>query len=226
MKKLFFTITVIFSFVICYGQRLTQITLTNGNSDIITFITEDAVIINITTDGKIIDWGVAYNGSRFNNYPGRLEKYMGRTVYYTENDNEAWRGKVKYIGRTAFTYYSSYENELFKGKVKGIGTTLVDYYNSYDDAVFKGRIKNAGLISFSYYSSFENEAYKGKFKNVGTSVLTYYSSYDDKAYKGKIKSIDSHIFSYYSSFDRPEYRGAMKGFQMEYFINGIKYLLK
>jgi hypothetical protein len=227
MKQIFTTIIGGLLFTMSFGQRLSQITLTNsGTSDILSFTTEDAVIINISKDGKVLDWGIEYTTGRFNNYPGKLDKYMGRTEYYTENDNEDYRGKIKYIGRTAITYYTSNENQLFKGKIKTIGSTLFDYYNAYDDETFKGRIKSAGTNSFSYYSSFENEAYKGKFKSIGGSPLTYFSSFDDKAYKGKIKSIGSHNFTYYSSFDRQEYRGAIKGFQTQYVINGIKYFLR
>jgi len=232
MKKLFFAISISFlcTFLLtsASGQRLAQITLSgSGSADIITFITEDAIIINMTKDGKIIDWGIDGSKGRYYNDPGRLDKYMGRIEYYSANDNEDFRGKVKYLGRTAFTYYSSSENETFKGKVKSIGINQIDYYTSYDDEAFRGKIKNAGTVSFSYYSSFDNEAYRGKLKNIGISTLTYYGSFDDKAFKGKIKSIGSRVFTYYSSFDRPEYRGAMKGgYQPEYVIDGMKYLLR
>lgn len=227
MKKLFTTLTAACFFLSSFSQRLAQIKLTtDGNSDIISFVTEDAVIVNITRDGKIIDWGVENNTGRYYNYPGRLEKFMGRTDFYTANDNEDSRGKVKNIGRTTFTYYAAYENELLKGKIKNMGSIFFDYFNSYDDDAWKGKIKNAGSVSFAYYRSTDNDAYKGKFKNIGSSSLTYFSSFDDKAYRGKIKSIDNRSFSYYSSFDRPEYRGSMKGGnQPNYIINGVKYLL-
>lgn len=228
MKKVAISLVATFLLGITFGQRLAQITLTsNGNSDIISFMIDDAVIVNMTKDGKIIDWGVESSTGRYYNNPGRLEKYIGRIEYYTANDNEASQGKVKYIGRTAFTYYSSYENEVFKEKVKSIGIAPFDYYTSYDDEALRGKLKNAGSVSFDYYRSFDNEAFKGKLKTVASSALTYYASYDDKAFKGKIKSIAGHAFTYYSSFDRQEYRGVMKtGYQPEYNINGIKYLLR
>lgn len=228
MKKLFFTVTVTLLFAMSYGQRLSQITLTgNGSGDIITFLTDDAVFVNMTKDGKVIDWGIEPKIARYNSYPGKLDPYMGRIEYYSTTDNEDLRGKVKYIGRTAFTYFTASENELLKGKVKSIGTNLFDYFDNYGDEAAKGKIKNAGSVSFSYYGSFDNEAFKGKFKNVGPSILTYYASFDDKAYRGKIKSIGNQNFTYYSSFDRPEYQGSMKGgSQMQYIISGIKYLLR
>ena len=228
MKTLAFTVAVTFLIAVSYGQRLSQITLTNnGNADIISYLTDDGVFINLTKDGKVIDWGIEPKTVHYNNYPGRLDPYMGRIEYFATTDNEDSRGKVKYIGRTAFTYYTTGENELFKGKVKSIGTNYFDYYDSFSDEILKGKIKNAGSSVFSYYSSFDNEAYRGKIKSVGTSNLTYYSSFDDKAFRGKIKSIDNQKFAYYSSFDRPEYQGSMKGgFQMQYIINNIKYILR
>src|SRR6185436_1119845 len=107
MKRFLFTLAAMFLFALSFGQRLSQITITNGgNSDIISFITEDAVIVNMSNDGKIIDFGIDSSTGRYYNTPGRLEKYMGRIEYYTDNDNEAYRGKVKYIGRASFTYYN------------------------------------------------------------------------------------------------------------------------
>ena len=228
MKKIFSIAVISFLFSICHGQRLAQITLTNsGTADIITFITNDAILINITKDGKIIDWGIESTRMRYNNYPGKLDQYMGRVEYYPADGNEDLKGKVRYIGITAVTYFLASEGEQFKGKVKSIGSVFFDYYDAYNDAALKGKIKNAGTYPFNYYTTFDNEAYRGKLKIAGTSVFTYYDSFEDKAYKGKIKSIDSQRFTYYSSFDRQEYRGTMKGGnQMQYMISGIKYLLR
>lgn len=152
MKKNLLTISGLLFFALSFGQRVAQITLSSsGSSDIITFITDDAIIINITKDGKIIDWGIDGSKGRYYNDPGRLDKYLGRIEYYSANDKVDFRGKVKYLGRTAFNYYTSYENELFKGKVKSIGSNAIDYFTSYDDVAFKGNIKNAGTVSFAYY---------------------------------------------------------------------------
>jgi hypothetical protein len=226
MKTLIFTVAATFLFSVSNAQRLSKITLANGNSDIMSFLTDDAVFINVGMDGKVIDWGVE-STSMYNNYPGKLDPYMGRIEYYASTDNEDVRGKVKYIGLTSITYFTAGENEFFKGKVKSIGTIYFDYYDKFNDEAVKGKIKNAGTYTLSFYSSFDNEAFKGKLKNVGPSALTYYASFEDKAYKGKIKSIDNQKFTYYSSFDRREFQGSMKGGgQREYIINGIKYYLK
>ena len=115
----------------------------------------------MSKDGNIIDWGIEYNTVRTGIYPILL-KYMGREEYYSPTDNEAYRGKIKYIGRTLITYYSSYENEEFRGRVKTIGPNLLDYYASYENNAFKGNLKNAGAVSFTYYGSFDDETYENR----------------------------------------------------------------
>lgn len=227
MKKLSFVISFTLLLTSAFTQRLAQITLTrSANSDIISFLVDETVIVNMTKDGKVIDWGIENNTVRTNNYPGRLDKYMGREEYYPSSENEAYRGKVKYIGRTIFTYYTSDESETLKGKVKTMGTNLFDYYTSYDDAAFKGNLKNAGPLSFTWFSSFDNDAYKGRIKTVGSTILTYYGSFDDKAFRGKIKSIGQSSFTYYSSYDRIGYNGIMKTGSPIMYIDGIKYFIR
>ena len=226
MKKLFFITGLILLVTCAFAQKLAQIIVpNNSNSNIISFLVDETVIVNITTDGKISNWGIENNTARQYNYPAKLDKYMGKEEYYPETDNEASRGKVKYIGRTAFTYYSSGENEKWVGKLKSIGPIVFDYYTSYEDVAFRGYIKNSGSVLFTYFSSFDDASYKGKLKSVGTTSLTYYSSFDDKAFKGKIKTIDRQSFVYYSSYDRREFSGSLKtGFRILYF-NGIKYFI-
>lgn len=226
MAKLYFILILTFLLTPAFAQNIAQITIDNrGKEDIITFLVDESVVVNITKDGKIIDWGTEYTTPQTGVYP-RMEKYMGREEYYPSTDNEAYRGKVKYIGRTLFTYYTSDDNEALKGKVKIIGTNLLDYYTDYDDAAFKGYLKNTGSFSITYYSSFNDEFYKGKIKSVGNTMLSYYGVIDDKAYRGKIKSIDRNLFTYYSSFDRPEFRGIMKTGTPIVSSGSIKYIIK
>jgi hypothetical protein len=226
MGKLYFVIILTFLLPQVFAQRLAKITIDNsGNSDIITFLVDETVLVNLTKDGKIIDWGIE-NNAISNIYPGRLDKYMGKEEYYPATDNEAYRGKVKYIGRTLFTYYTADEGEALKGRVKTIGSNLLDYYMPYDDPAFKGNLKDAGPVSLTYYRSFENDAYKGKIKTVGNTNLAYYGSFDDRAYKGKIKNIERSLFTYYSSYDRKEYSGALKTGSQIVYICDIKYFIK
>lgn len=226
MAKLYFILIFTFLITPAFAQNLAQITIDNrGKQDIITFLVDESVVVNITKDGKIIDWGTEYTTPITGVYP-RLDKYMGREEYYPSTENEAYQGKIKYIGRTLITYYTSDDNEALKGKVKTIGPNFLDYYTIYDDAAFKGYLKNAGPVSFTYYSSFEDESYKGKIKSVGSTMLSYYGAVDDKAYRGKIKSVDRNSFTYYSSFDRPEFKGIMKTGSPMVSSGSVKYIIK
>ena len=226
MLKLYSIIIATFFLQSAFAQNLAKITIDNhGTADVITFLIDETVLVNLSKDGKIIDWGIENNAIN-NIYPQRLDKYMGKEEYYPNTDNEAYRGKVKYIGRTLFTYYTSEENESLKGKVKTIGINMLDYYMPYDDPAFRGFIRDAGSVTFSYYRSFDNEAYKGKIKTVGSSSLSYYGSFDDIAFRGKIKSIDRNSFTYYSSYDRKEYSGSMKTGTQIVFNGGIKFFIK
>lgn len=226
MNKLYFTLILALLFTPAFAQNVAQITIDNrGKEDIITFLVDESVVVNLTKDGRIIDWGTEYTSMSTGIYP-KVEKYMGREEYYPSTDNEAYRGKVKYIGRTLVTYYTSDDNASLKGKVKTIGTSLLDYYTDYEDAAFKGNLRNAGAVSLTYYASFNDEFYKGKIKSVGNTNLSYYGAIDDKAYKGKVKNIDRNVFTYYSSYDRPEFNGAMKTGSPIISSGGIKYVIK
>ncbi len=226
MIKLYFGLICTFFMVPAFAQNLAQITIDNrGSQDIITFLVDGTVAVNISKDGKIIDWGIEYTNPRTGIYP-RLEKYMGKEEYYPASDNEAYRGKVKYIGRTLFTYYTSSDNEALKGKVKSIGLNILDYYRDYDNAAFKGNLKSAGSVTFTYYSSFDDEFYKGKIKSIGSTMLSYYGAIDDKAYRGKVKNIDRNAFTYYSSYDKKEYNGMMKTGSQMLSSGGLKFIVK
>ncbi len=213
--------------VTSFAQNLAQVTIDNtSNSAVISFLVDGNVLVNISKEGNIIDWGIEYKTPATGIYPGKLLKYMGREEYYGATDNEASRGKIKYIGSAGITYYSSYENEEFAGRVKSIGSNQLDYYQSYEDKAFKGNIKNAGPFLFTYYGSFADESYRGKIKTVHNAGLSYYGLMDDKAYRGKVKRIDRSLFTYYSSFDRPGYSGALKTGSPVLYNGGIKYYIK
>lgn len=227
MKKLFLAIIINLSVMVALAQTITKITLANNsNLEQISFELNDKAVLNISKDGKVINWGMDDFIGRGENYSGKLASYVGRVEYYSAADNESFRDKVKYLGSTLFTYYASYENELLKGKIKSIGQNGFDYYGNYDDASIKGNIKSIGEVSITWFTSIDNEAYKGKLKSVGPTLLTYYASFEDAAFKGKIKSIDRLSFTYYSSFDRSNYRGALKSGSPFAVINGIKFFTK
>jgi hypothetical protein len=228
MKKLFFITGLMLLLTPAFAQKLAQIIVTNSNnSNIISFLVDETVMVNITPDGKIIEWGVenSLRSKYYYPYPAKLDKYMGKEEYYPTTANDGSREKIKYIGSTVITYYSSDDNEKWTGKLKTIGPIFFDYYASYEDTLMRGKIKNAGAVPFTWYGSFDDAAYKGKLKSVGSTSLTYYSSFDDKAFRGKIKSIDRQSFVYYSSYDRKDYSGSLKTGYRILLFGGIKYFV-
>lgn len=225
MKKIIFILAAAFFFIPAFGQNISKITITgSGQVDVFAFGLDENVQVYVTRDGRISKWGFDRFIGYMENYNNELEPYVGRVEYYTQNDDEAIRGKVKYIGRTLLTYYASYENESLKGKIKSIGSIAFEYYLSFDDAAFSGNIKSLGRQAVSWYPSFENPDIRGKLQRVGPTVLTYYGSFEDKAFRGKIKSIDRFNITYYSSFE--QFSGSMKTGLQIMNANGIKYYVR
>ncbi len=228
MKKIFLSAAVALFAVPSFSQSISKITIAEtGLIETIAFEIEPNVMLNIKEDGTVVNWGEdVYRENGVENWQNKLKDYMGRVEYYAATDNEAFRGKVKYLGRLLLTYYASYENDILKGKLKSIGSNNIDYYLAYEDEAVRGKMKSIGSSAITWYSSFNNEAFRGKVKSIGATEFTYYASSDDKAYKGRVKSIGSSPFTYYSSYDRPEYRGRIKtGVQVQV-INSIKYFVK
>jgi hypothetical protein len=227
VKRYFLLIALAAGSITGLCQKIDLVTLTGyGAKEAFYYETADRISIVLTKDGNIAEYGTQYDKGIFGYYPGRLMKYMGRVDYYSQSENEAFRGKVKYIGLTMITYYGSYDEAALQGKVRSIGSTQIDYYLSFEDASIKGNIKTIGGTPFTYCSSFENEATKGRLKSIGSTQFTWYTSFDDKAFRGKVKSIGNYSFTYFSSFETNGAKGHMKsGFQTQY-INGINYYVR
>ncbi|HNU87540.1 MAG TPA: hypothetical protein PKJ94_04595 [Ferruginibacter sp.] len=225
MKRILLLSICIVAATSSFSQHISRITISgSGQAEVFSIGLGEQVEIYVTKDGNISKWGYDKYIGYQENYTGTLDPYAGRVEYYNQLDDEALRGKVKYIGKTLVTYYPSYENEMLKGKIKSIGTINFDYYLAYEDAAYKGLLKTLGQNSLTWYASYENEALKGKLKSVGPTVLSYYGSFEDKAIRGKIKSIDRFHITYYTSLE--QYSGAMKtGLQLMN-ANGIKYFIK
>lgn len=208
-----------------FGQHISRISIAgSGQVDVFSIGLDEKVEIYVSKDGNITKWGYDKFIGYQENYNGLLEPYVGRVEYYSQLDDEALRGKPKYIGKILLTYYASYENEMLKGKLKSIGAINFDYYLSYEDAAFSGLIKTLGPNAVTWYSSYENEALRGKLKSVGPTLLSYYGGFEDKAYRGKIKSIDHFSITYYSSFE--QYSGSVKTGAQLMNANGIKYFVR
>lgn len=221
MKKIFLAIAVSLFFASSFGQKISKITISkDGSFELLSLVLDENVTVTMDNEGAIKAWGIEIYSDRIPTM-SKLDAYPGRVEYYPATDNEAFRGKVKYIGRTLITYYGSYDMDAFRGKVKSIGNSSLEYYSSYDNDLLKGRLKKIGSAIFNWYTSFDNESFRGKLKSVGSTALNYYASFDDKAIRGKIKSIDRAQFTYYLSTERKDYEGMIKtGIQLQT-INGI-----
>lgn len=226
MKHFFTLIGLLGIFSLTHAQNLAKVTIkTNGDFEYFSIGIDNGTTINLSKNGNILEYGAEVISDRNQNLT-RLEKFMGRVEYYTQFDNEAFRGKVKYIGMTQITYYASYDKEELRGKIRSIGTMILDYYTKAESDMLAGYIKTLGSNQIQWYSNFDNEAMRGKLKSVGITNLTYYATYDDKAYSGKIKSIGNENFTYYSSMERREYAGMMKTGKQTLYVNGIRFYIK
>ncbi len=227
MKKFLLVITVLVAGLSAWSQNLTQVSFSEASTlTSFSFLTSQGVLIRVSENGKVLEWGTELRSQRSDNYfATRLQPYLGRVDYYGPESDSISRGKVKSIGTCVLTYFGPYEIETQKGKLKSIGSTSLDYYSNFENASFKGKLRFAGSLLLEYYSSVENEAYRGKLKSVGSTPLTYYSTFDDRLIKGKIKSIGTIPYTWYTSLDRKELRGALKSGAYRQSINGVTYIL-
>lgn len=224
MNRIGLLISFLFVATGTYSQELTHVTFSGGATlSSFSFRTDQEIIIRISDDGKVLEWGTDPGPGRYYYDPRKLQTYLGRVEYFGQEYDSVFRGKVKSIGTCTFTYYDKYETATKIGKLKTIGRVAVDYYDNYEDVAYKGKLRFAGSILFSYYSSFENEAFRGKLKSVNNNSITYYSTFDDKAIKGKIKSIGGFEYIWYSSYDR--YQGGLRSGSVTQIINGITYTI-
>jgi hypothetical protein len=207
------------------AQKIAKINITNaGTTESFTIGLDENVILNVSPDGNLINYGVDYFSEKVANY-SRLENYNGRIEMYVASDDKAYQGKLKYIGRTGVTYYASYEDESLRGKIKSIGSLVFTYYQPFEDALLKGKIKSIGANQIGFYNSFDNDALRGKLKMVGPTLLSYYSSFDNEAFRGKIKSIGGTNFTYYASYER-QFAGAIKTGNQTQNVGGITFLIR
>ena len=228
MKKAFSFIILLFLWCRTYSQELSQVTFSGGATlTSMAFLADREVLIRISEEGKITEWGIEVQSLRSNNYYApRLQPYMGRIEYYGAEADSVNRGKVKSIGTCTITYYGQYETAEKIGKLKSVGIISLDYYSSYENNTLKGKIRLIGGQMLQYYYSFEDEAYKGKLKSIGSTAITYYSSFDDKFIKGKIKSIGGISYKWYTSTDRIGYGGGLKSGAFRQNISGVTYILQ
>ncbi len=223
MCKLFIAIPFLLLASCTYSQQLSQVTFSGGaNLSYISFLVDQNVLIRITEDGKVIEWGIEWLSQRSDYYAPKLQPYMGKVDYYGPESDSVFRGKVKSIGTCVLTYYGHYETDPKVGKIRSVGTVALDYYTNFDNTVLKGKLRFVGNLVLEYYSSFDDEAFRGKLKSIGNTPITYYSTFD-KLIKGKIKSIGTVAYTWYSSFDL---RSGLKSGLYRQNIGGVTYILR
>ena len=228
MKK-FFISGLCFTLGMAAGaQQLAQVNFSGASHfSYFSFVTDRNILIRISDDGRILEFGTEEQSLRNSNYYSpNLQPYPGRVAFYGPESDSAARGKVKSIGSAEISYYGTGSMPFKMGKIRSVGSQQFDYFADFDNKALQGKVKSMGMISIDYYSSYENEAYKGKLKLVGNSAITYYSSFDDKFIRGKIKSIGGFNFSWYTSFDIPGYGGGLKSGLMRQTVNSVMYVLQ
>lgn len=226
MKQIL-SITASFFFSVCvFSQKLSQVSLGGGaGPNYFAIQLDQNVLMRITPDGKIVDWGTELISQRSNFYDPKLQPYLGRVEYYGKEADSVFRGQVKSVGTAAITYYGHYDTPEKVGKLKSIGTLMLDYYTNFDNLALRGKLRFIGSLVVDYYSSLEDEVIRGRLKSVGNTPIKYYSSFENKDLKGKVKSIGSLILEYYSSLDRVELRGQLKSGIYRPNIGGIIFIL-
>jgi len=224
MKKFFTAISFLLLATGTYSQQISQIYFPGGASlSYISILVDNDVLIRITEDGKILEWGMEVKSLRSDYYAPKLQPYLGRVDYYEPESDSAYRGKIKNIGTCTLTYYGHTETNIKVGKIRSLGNLIIDYYSNFDYATRKGKLRFIGNLILDYYSPAENEAYRDKLKSIGNTPITYYSTFDDKYIKGKIKSIGSVAYTWYSSFDL---KSGLKSGLYRQNIGGITYILQ
>jgi len=227
MRRLFAAITLLLLINSASSQKLSQVTISGGTTfSYFSFLTNQGILLRITDEGKLTEWGTELLSDRGNYYDPKLQPYLGRIEYYGQEADSAFRGKVRTIGTCNFTYYGHLDEVTKVGKLKSVGTLLLDYYSNFDNAAYKGKLRFIGSLVIEYYSLVDDEAYRGKLKSIGGSPITWYSTFDDKMLKGKLKRVGSVPFEWYSSFDKTELRGALKSGVYRQTIGGITYILR
>ena len=123
MQRLFIFFFSFFVYSLGHAQTLKYVSFSGGAElSSLSYITDQKIVIKISQDGNVLEWGNELEPGRFYSQPGRLQQYMGRVEYYEKQFDSILNGKLKNIGITSITYYGSYENKALVGKVKTIGT--------------------------------------------------------------------------------------------------------
>lgn len=227
MKKFLVSISFLFLVTKTYSQKLGQVTFPDGAKlSYFSIQTEQNVLIRISDQGTVLEWGLEVMSDRSNYYSPRLQPFLARVEYYDQHSDSAFRGKVKSIGTCYITYYGANETQQKRGKPKSFGSLYLDYYSNYDEKSLQGKLKQIGTLSLEYYRLYENEAFRGKLKSIGSTIITYYSAFDDRYNTGKIKSVGAVSYVWYSPLNHTYMRGGLKTNNYRQVISGTTYILQ
>ena len=227
MRKILVAFVTALLSITANSQELSQVSFAGGTTfTSFAFLADRDILIRVSDDGRILEWGIEVLSQRYNYYAPKLQPYLGRVDYYGAEADSVSRGKIKSIGTIVFTYYGAYEMEYKVGKIRTIGTMILDYFSNFENASLKGKLHYIGTLGIEYYSSFENESYRGKIRSIGSTPITYHSSFDDKLIRGKIKSIGPIQFSWYTSLDKIGYGGGLKSGNYRQPVSGVTYILQ
>ncbi|MGZ3880422.1 MAG: hypothetical protein ACXVLT_15460 [Flavisolibacter sp.] len=209
-----------------HAQELSQVTFNQGSQlGYFSFATDQGVLIRISDEGKILEWGTEVMSDRYNYFAPRLQPFMGRIEYFGAQDDSVFRGKVKSIGTAYITYFDTFQVKSKIGKLRSIGNQYFDYYEPYEDKFLAGKIKSIGGLYIDYYRSYDDESLRGKIKLIGSVRISYYTVFDDRFNAGKLKSIGSANYSWYSLSDPIGSRGGLKSNNYRQLVSGITYIL-
>jgi hypothetical protein len=226
MKKILSLLSLVIISGSVYSQQLSQVTFNQGAQfAYFSIATEQGVLIRISDEGKILEWGTEVMSDRYNYFAPKLQPFMGRVEYYGPRDDSVFRGKVKSIGTSYITYYDTFQVKAKVGKLRSIGNQYFDYFESYEDKNLGGKLKSIGSLTIDYYRSYENESLRGKLKQVGSVPISYYTVFDDRFNVGKIRSVGSTQYSWYSLSDPVGMRGGLKTNNYRQIVSGITYIL-
>src|SRR5688500_18642085 len=110
MTRIIFSLSLLLISGLSSAQELSHIRFSGGTTlSYFAFITDQQVIIRISEDGKVLEWGTEYESWRYDYQPGKLHPYLGRVSYYGSEGDSITKGKVKSIGTTMFNYYGASE---------------------------------------------------------------------------------------------------------------------
>src|SRR5215510_12589246 len=109
MKKACLTITLLFACLLGYTQQLGQVSFSQASGFAwFTIITNQSILIRISNDGRILEFGTEQASLYNRNYIAqKLLPYQGVVNYYDDRADSAFKGKIKNIGTCYFTYYPS-----------------------------------------------------------------------------------------------------------------------